>query len=285
MANENKETYLGIFGIVFVLAILFIFLSVDVVDASHQGVMVKFGEVKGTMNPGMKWTGLFVQVHQYDLRVRKANVEMLNEQSATDKDGQAVYGAVSVNYRLKPGVVEELYSNIGKDAVTSDILLIEPIIREGFKQATVKYEAIEILDKRQEVKELAKTNIENNFPSEYFEIEQIVVSNIDFSTQFKQAIEDKKTETQNKLKEQERLEVVILQQKQQLEVAKVEAEKLRLQKDQVTDQLNNQKMIEKWSGNLPEYLIITEGSQGMFLQLAQGKLDTGITGGISNNEE
>ena len=46
-----------------------------------------------------------------------------------------------------------------------------PIVREGFKQATVQFEALEILEKRQEVKELAKENIRKNFPEEYFEIQ------------------------------------------------------------------------------------------------------------------
>ena len=98
-----------------------------------------------------------------------------------------------------------------------------------------------------------------------------MVENIDFSDSFKLAIEEKKVATQNKLKEEEQVQVVKFQQQQEIEKYKAEAEKLRLQKQEVTALLNQQKMIEKWNGKLPDYLIITEGNEGIFLQLAQGK--------------
>jgi len=265
---------IGVFIVIVIVGIIIAITGFDRVDASHQGVMVRFGEIKGTMEPGLKWTGIFTHVYQYDLRVRSSNVEMISTGAATDKDGQTVYGEVSVNYRLKHDVVEQLYANIGRDDVVEERLLIEPIIREGFKQATVQYEAIEILENRQEVKELAKSNIASNFPAKYFEIEDIVVANIDFSEQFKQAIEDKKTATQERLKEAELVEVVKLQQEQEIERYKAEAEKLRLQKAEVTALLNQQKMIDKWDGTLPTYLIITPEStnNNMLLQLASGSV-------------
>lgn len=269
----------GIVAIVVFLAAFVLFsLGFDTVDANHLGVKIRFGKILGTMEPSIQWTGLFTHVEQYDMRIRKAKVNMMDAaSSATDKDGQAVYGAVSVNYRLKPqkDVVQHLYSQVGSDNVLEDRLNLIPIIKEGFKQATVKWEAIEILQNRQTVKEQAQENIKKNFPTEYFEIVDIVVEDIDFSSDFKKAIEDKKTATQQKLKEQEQVEVVKFQQQQEIEKYKAEAEKLRLQKQEVTALLNEQKMIDKWNGQLPQYLIITPDSQGMFLQLAQGQ---GITG-------
>lgn len=266
-----------IFFIVLGVGIIVAFLGFDQVTANHLGVKVRLGQVTGTMGAGVQWTGILTGVEQYDMRIRQAKVEMLGDQSATDRDGQAVYGAVSVNYRVKQDqqVVQELFKNVGEDKDIARVLNLEPIIREGFKQASVEYEAIEILQNRQEVKEKAKENIRHNFPSEYFEIVDIVVDNIDFSPEFKNAIEEKKVASQNKLKEEEQVQVVKFQQQQEIEVYKAEAEKLRLQKQQVTDQLNTQLMLNKWNGQLPSYLIITDDSQGMFLQLAKGDIGTG----------
>lgn len=278
MVRENKKAQAGtiitgVVVIVFICALFAAFTGFDTVDANHLGVMVELGKLKGVMDPGIQWTGIFTEVYQYDMRIRKASVEMVGGGSATDKDGQAIYGTVAVNYRLKGNreVVSSLYKNVGTDDVIADRLNIQPIIREGFKQATVKYEAIEILENRQKVKDEAKENIKRNFPEEYFEIVDIVVENIDFSQDFKNAIEAKKVATQNKLKEEEQVQVVKFQQQQEIEKYKAEAEKLRLQKQEVTSLLNEQKMIEKWDGKLPEYLIITPDSQGMLLNLAQGK--------------
>lgn len=277
MIKNKKAQGIGIIGGGFVILLLIAFVILisgfDTVDASHLGVKVRLGQITGTMQPGMKWTGLFTHVYQYDTRIRKIQVEMLGEQSATDKDGQAVFGIVNVNYRLKENadIVQKLYSHVGTDDTLANKLNINAIIKEGFKQATVEYEAMEILQNRQKVKELAKENIRKNFPQDYFEIVDIVVENIDFTPQFKDAIEQKKIATQNKLKEEEQVQVVKFQQQQEIEKYKAEAEKLRLQKQEVTALLNEQKMIERWDGKLPDYLIITADSQGMFLQLAQGQ--------------
>ena len=274
MRDKSLLTIIGLTFVGFVLMIV-MFAGFDSVDANHLGVRVRLGKIEGIMDPGTQWTGLFTDVHQYDMRIRQEQVEMMTEQeSATDRDGQAVFGVVSVNYRLKQNreVVEELYRNISSDNEIAEKLNIRPIIKEGFKQATVQYEAIEILQNRQQVKEDAIENIRHNFPDEYFEIVDIVVEDIDFSPQFKAAIEAKKTATQEKLKEQEMVEVVRFQQEQEIEKYKAEAEKLRLQKQQITDQLNTQKMLEKWDGSLPQTLIITPDSSGIFLQLAQGQV-------------
>lgn len=256
----------------FVIAIVAL-LGFDTVDANHLGVQVKLGQLIGVQDPGMKWTGLFTHVYQYDLRTRKNVIDMSGANSAVDKTGQAIFATININYRVKPDkeTVKKLYSQVGTNDVIADRLNVDAIVAEGFKQATVKYDALEILDKRQEVKELAKENIRTNFPKDYFEIQDIIITNIDFSESFKLAIEQKKTAEQDALKEQNQLEVVKFQQQQEIEKYKAEAEKMRLQKAEVSALLNEQKMIEKWDGKLPEYLIITEGSQGMFLQLAQGQ--------------
>ena len=121
------------------------------------------------------------------------------------------------------------------------------------------------MEKRQEVKELAKENIRANFPAEYFEIEQIVITNIDFSQQFKQAIEDKKTAEQRALEEENKLQVVIFQQQQEVEKYKAQAELIRLQSGALTELTLRQKYLDTWDGKLPIYMIANQETVNMFL--------------------
>lgn len=261
---------LGILGVAIVVgAFIVLLLGFDTVDASHEGVMIQFGKILGTMDPGMQWTGVFTHVEQYDLRTRKAVIELAGANSAVDKTGQAVYATIAVNYRVKPQkeTVTNLYSKIGTDSVIADRLNLDAIIIEGFKQATVKYDALEILDKRQEVKQAAVNNIRANFPSEYFEIQDIVISNIDFSEGFKNAIDQKKIAEQNALKEQNQVDVVKFQQQQEIEKYKAEAEKLRLQKSQITALLIQQQWVSKWDGHLPSYMMTTPENANALLQI------------------
>lgn len=269
--SDSIPLFGGIFVVVFMLCVIGAFMGFDQVDANHRGVMVKFGQIQGVMEAGIQWTGIFTSTYEYDLRIRQVKVDMLGEQSAVDNTGQAIFGQVSVNYRLKsePSVVSELYRNVGFDDVIAQRLNIEPIIKEGFKQATVQYEAQEILQNRQAVKELAKENIKKNFPSEYFEIVDIVVENIDFSADYKLAIEQKKIATQNKLREQEQVEVVKFQQEQKIVEYQAEAERLRLQKAEISPLLIHQQWIAKWDGQLPIYMITPEGNADMMLMLPE----------------
>ena len=89
--------------------------------------------------------------------------------------------------------------------------------------------------------------------------------------------EDKKIATQNRLKEEINVETVRFQQAQQLEIYKADAEKLRLQKSEITSLLNEQKLIDSWNGVLPSTLIISDGTQGLFLQLAKGDITSSST--------
>jgi regulator of protease activity HflC (stomatin/prohibitin superfamily) len=267
------------FLVIFLTSSFIIFSGFDMVDANHLGVMNQMGELKGIMQSGIKWTGMFTKVYSYDMRIRKAHVELSGINSAVDKTGQYVSATIDVNYRIKSNqdVVLFLYKNIGTDDVIDDRLNIVPLITEGFKQASVKYDALEILDKRQEVKELAKENIKKNFPEQYFEISDIVITNIDFSKGFKDSIEAKKQAEQDAIKEQNLLEVVKFQQQQEIERYKAEAEKLRLQKSEITALLIQQQWIQKWDGHLPSNLMTTPDNADLILSLPS------INGDNSNN--
>ena len=269
--KKGQDVLLGGIVVVFIIAVVIglvvLMLGFDKVEANHLGVQVKFGQIVGVQQPSLKWTGLFTDVYQYDMRTRQAEIELSGSNSAVDSSGQYVSATINVNYRLKrdPDTVTKLYANIGTDEWVADVLNIDAIIKEGFKQATVKYDALDILDKRQEVKELAKDNIITNFPADYFEIEQIIITNIDFSQGFKEAIENKKIAEQNALEEENKLQVVIFQQKQEIERFKADAEKIRLQSDALTDLTLRQKYLETWNGQLPQYMIANQDTINMFL--------------------
>ena len=103
--NKKGNIVVGVFaGIIFIIALIFLSSGFDKVEANHLGVKVRLGKITGTMHPGISWTGPMTDVVQYNMRMRKAKVEMLGLQSAADKDGQAVYGEVSVNYRIKNSI-------------------------------------------------------------------------------------------------------------------------------------------------------------------------------------
>lgn len=288
MTKNNKgEGTAAMFGIIFVMVVLvgvaILALGYDTVEPSHMGVMVKFGNILGPMSPGMKWTGLFTHVEQYDMRVRKDTIVMDGSNAAATKQGQAVYATINVNYRIKDDadVVTKLYSQVGTDDQIDDKLNIKAIITEGFKQTTVKYDWIGILENREQVKEEAITAIKNNFPKDYFDIQDVVVTNIGFSPDFQNELEAKQIAQQTALKEQNNLDVVKFQQQQEIEKYKAEAEKLKLQKSEITGLLNQQAWIARWNGQLPSYMIVNNDMANTLLQLPSA--NTGVSAMTDTN--
>ncbi len=276
----NKQGQAGVIAgvIIFIfVVVIFAVAGTDTVDASHIGVKNKFGKILGTMTPGIEWTGAFTQVEQYDLRLRKMTVDMAGDQSAVDKDGQSVFATIEINYRLKSDNVEQAYSRIGPDNTLANILNLDGIVREGFKGTTVQYGALEIIQNRQTVKEQAIEKIQANFPSDYFVLDNVIISNIDFNDAFKAAIEAKKTNEE--LAKARAVEVDIqkfeadktienargaaeskklaaeAEAYQRLTMAESEAQSLALKRKELTPLMVQNNWIDAWNGALPTYML------------------------------
>ena len=165
--EKGQFGILGGFAAIFFICLLVYLLGFDTVSASHIGVKDQFGQIQGTMMPGMQWTGLFVHVEQYNLKTRKEVVEMMSDESAIDKDGQSIFAKIEINYHLNPDSVTDAYMKVGRNDDMADILNIDGIVREAFKTVTSEYTSLEIFQKRAEVKEKTIEKIRMNFPTKY----------------------------------------------------------------------------------------------------------------------
>ena len=250
------------------LVLVFLVSQVKVIQPYEMAVATRFGSVVGVYDKGMRVMPL-VDLHKYDMRTRKEFIQLAGTDSSADSTGQYVEAQVAVNYRLKRNkdVIFNLFQNIGEDEFVDETLNLLPIIKEGIKQATVKFDGLEILTRRQEVKDFAKANIIRNFPEQYFEVEQVVVSNIDFSDEFNAAIDAKKTASQLALKAIEDTKRVAEEQKQKILEYEAKAKEIELQAEAVTDKTLFQAWVQRWNGALPSYMIVTEGQSNTLLNL------------------
>jgi len=277
--KKGQDLAIGSAFVIFVIlaigGLIILLMGFDSVEANHLGVKVAWGQITGTMQPSTQWTGLFTHVEQYDMRIRKASIDLTGDNYAPSKEGQKVYATIDVNYRVKydPETIKKLYSNVGTDDVIADRLNINPLVIESFKQVTSQYTAMDILEKRQEVKDKTIESIKRNFPAEYFEIDNIVITNIAFTPEFANEIEAKQTALQTALKEENNLETIKFQQQQKIVEYEAQAKLIELQSKALTELTLKQKMLDKWTGQLPNTLIITPSSSGLFLDLARGNLN------------
>jgi regulator of protease activity HflC (stomatin/prohibitin superfamily) len=186
-----------------------------------------------------------------DVRVQKIE----SEHQTSSKDLQVVNTTVAVNYSLDPQKVNLLYQQIQPDYESQ---IVTPAIREALKSVMAQYTAEELISKRSEVSAKIKDSLSEKLSNYYMVLYEVNLTELKFSDQFDQAIEQKQIAEQQALKAKLDLQRVQVEAQQKLEQAKAESEALKIQKDYVTPDLVKLRQVEaqleaikKWDGKLP----------------------------------
>lgn len=239
--------------IIVLIAAAIIFKGNVIVEPGHRGIVVQLGDVKPTvLDEGFHLVVPFIQqIIPIEVRVQKVQSEL----TTSSKDLQVVNTIIAVNYRLQPENVNKLYQEVGLDFKDK---IVDPAISESLKAVTAQYTAEELISKRSEVSNKVKDILGTKLSVYYMQLDEINITEFDFSAEFNKAIEEKQVAEQQALKATLDLQRIKVEAQQQIEQAKAEAEALRLQKDQITPELVELRKIEaqleaikKWDGKLP----------------------------------
>ena len=146
--------------------------------------------------------------------------------------------------------VFSLFKNIGIDYESR---IINPSIQETVKAVTAKHNAEDLIKQRELLKEEIKDHLKQRLQTYYIVMDDLSITNFDFSAEFNHAIEQKVTAEQNALKEQNNLKVVEFQAQQKVTQAKGEAEAVRIINEELqkSPQYVNYMTIQKWDGKMP----------------------------------
>ena len=233
------------FSKIIVLSVLSLFLIITVfcsfqtIESGEVGIKIRFGKVIETnMKEGLNLKLPYIEnIVKMSIKVQKTEIET----SSASKDLQDVSTSLAVNYRVKSDMVVTLYKNVGKNY---ESIILQPAIEEAVKSVISKYNAEELITKRNEVSDLALKTLQEKVEKYGIVIDEFNIININFSEEYSNAIEAKQVA------------------EQQLEKAKLEAE-AKLVEANATKQVNDllkqtltkevliQKFIEKWNGELP----------------------------------
>lgn len=253
MPNQALRVLFGFLAAVVVLWLLNPFV---IIGPGERGVVLNFGAVqKEVLGEGLHIRVPFMQrIVKVDVKMQKGE----GQGDAASKDLQQVTTNVAVNYHLDPARVGETYQTVGNlDAVETRIIL--PAVQESVKAATALYTAEELVSRRQEVRDQIRALLRERLGKNGVIVDEFSIVNFAFSREFANAIEAKTTAEQLKLKAMRDLERIRIEGEQKITGAKAEAEALRLQKENVTENLiklrqieMQQRAIEKWDGRLPQ---------------------------------
>ncbi len=215
------------------------------VGTGQVGVVTRFGQVTGReLGEGLNIKAPFPFEHVWiaDIKVQKVEADV----DAASQDLQTVSAKVALNYHLERGKVSEIYQTIGTDYQSR---IIDPSVQETFKATTARYQAADLLTKRDEVKEASRQFLLDRLQDRGIVVDDLSIVNFNFSDAFNQAIEQKQVAQQDAERAKFRLEA-----------AKTDAEAQAAQRESLTQEILTKQAIEKWDGHMPQYL----GQNGVF---------------------
>lgn len=179
--------------------------SVTVVDPGHVGVLTSLGAInKKELNEGFHFKKPFIDnVVEIDARLKPHR----DKAASASRDLQSVTTEVAVPYSVVPTLAAELYQRVGDRSVI-DEAIIDPAVQESVKAVTAKYTAEELITKREHVKQAVQHEIQKHVDASLNEknlhgalaINNVAMTDFDFSPEFNNSIEAKVQAEQNALK-------------------------------------------------------------------------------------
>ena len=184
----------------FVVIIIVMAESVVIVQAGHRGVVLYLGAVENrVLGEGVHFITPFAeQVIQLEVRTLKYQAEA----SAASNDLQEVQTVIALNYHIDPSDANVIYQQLGADY--SD-RIIAPTIQESVKASVAKFNAEELITKRETAKGVIADAIRNTLSDRNIVVETVFITDFKFSQAFANQIESKVVAFQKYLTEQNNL--------------------------------------------------------------------------------
>jgi prohibitin 2 len=249
-----------------IIIIVILAESIVIVEAGHRGVVLYLGAVENrVLGEGVHFIMPFAeQVVQMEVRTQKFQAEA----TAASNDLQEVQTVIALNYRIDPQETNRIYQILGVNYADR---VISPTIQESVKASVAKFNAEELITKRETAKSVIANAIRSTLSTNNIQVQNVFITDFKFSDAFATQIEQKVVAFQKFLTEQNNLraiEVVANQTVAQAEgqaranAAKAGGESqaikiITLQLRESPEYLQWQ-AITKWNGQMP-YALGTSG--------------------------
>jgi prohibitin 2 len=288
----------AIIGIIILLFV--VSASVKIVDAGHRGVLLRFGAVDTgiALDEGIHFVTPFRDsVIQMEVRTQKT----VENAASASKDLQDVTTQVALNYRINPDNAQVVYQQLGFDYGNR---VIAPAIQESVKQVTARFNAEELITKRETVKNQIEEQIKARLAPYNILVDTISITEFQFSEQFRKAVEAKVEAQQRALQAQNDLRRIEIE-AQQNEAKAIGEQKANIARAEgvrqsnvlqaegesqaitiIDEQLRSSPTYlewlktQRWDGKLP---LVTGGDGGTGGTTPFIQIPTGGTGGANIN--
>ena len=244
---------LGAAGIAAVLLlIIVIFGSFTQVGVGEVGIVKHFGAIDAG-HPDIFEPGIHAKVPFrddvviFDTRIQKEQVDA----SAASKDGVTIHSTIAVNFHIDASKAPLILQNIGPNYKER---IIDQQIQQAFKDVTAQYAGLELIQKREEVAIKARTTLKDKLAPYFIVVDEFTIPNYEFPKEFNDAILATQVANQQNLQAKQLQEKARTEAETALIVAQGLANAQKAQATTLTPEYLQLQAINKWNGQLPQYL-------------------------------
>ncbi len=220
--GDPKARFQGSIGSIIGVVLIVVSIiagSFTTVPAGYRGIVIRFSAVTGTtLSEGLRTKLPFIDsVVKMEVRTQKYEVGA----SAITRDLQDVSTTIALNWKLDPGMAAEVYRTLGLEFIDR---IAAPAIQETIKQVTSKFNAEDLILKRDEVKNVIFAGLAARLHERGIIAETLSITDFQFSATFTAAIEAKVAAEQAVLEATNKLQRVIVEAQQREAEARGEAD-------------------------------------------------------------
>jgi len=216
-------------GLVLPLVILVLFVAFwpfRSVPTGSRGVLTQFGAIKQIEPEGLVLVMPWQRLALFSIRAESAQID--NADGSTS-DQQPVKVSLTVRYSISPDKVSEVYENYSHDGDLSSY--VQTATQEVFKAVTARYNAPDLIAKRQQVSADINTALRQKLQTYGAQVINIDMRNFSFSDTYMHAINEKVTQEQLRLAAENKVKTVEAEQRAKVVTAEAEANALKARAD------------------------------------------------------
>jgi len=234
--GQRQESNLALMG--FFAAILIAFIQIwTVIPAGNVGVIDFFGNVSDkTLLPGVNFVNPLAKIVKFDARTQEIREVM----DVPSKEGLSVQLEISLLYSLNYKNANKIYKTVGEEYVNK---IVVPQFRSVVRGVTSLFDAQALYTgKREKLQSMIRSDLEKVVGARGINIEATPLRRIILPSRLTAAIEEKLKADQ----ESQRMQFVLLKEKQEAERKRIEAKGIADFQDIVSKGISDQLL--RWKG-------------------------------------
>ena len=267
--KDGVSAIAGIIGIALIISFIVVPWSFHTVSSGEVAVVKRLGKIEGVKTAGTHYdfwaTNKYIT---YDTKVQNLEIQT----AAYSLDAQTMTTQMTIQYQILGDKVIDIATQYGKLDVLAN--RIQSIAIEKTKSVLSSHKAMDIIANRAMISPAVEQAIKEAVGEEYYvNIVAVVITNIDFSDAFEQAVEEKMIAEQSKLKADYENQTKIAQAEAdaaaklkaaqtEIDIAKAEAEARMIAAQaeadankiidaSITDRIIDKAIIDAWDGKMP----------------------------------